>query len=264
VGQAPQTGSAALAESQPRRLAVVDVARGVAIVAMVGFHFTLDLGPAFYWIIPVDATSDPVLRWWAHLTAGSFLFLVGVGLVLATRGGIRWPRYVRRLAILVAAAAAVTIATRIFVPDQFVRFGILHCIAAVSVIGLLFIRLPAWVALLAAIAAFAAPYLFTSIAFIDPAWMWLGLTDYVFLPAMFDYVPLLPWIGPTFLGIAATKWALARGLDVAWSGWQPRRVVPRALVWAGRWSLVIYLVHQLILLAPYFALVALGQTPPFF
>lgn len=253
-----------MAESKNRRLAVIDVARGIAIVSMVAYHFTLDLGPAFYGIIPVDAASDPILKWWARLTAGSFLFLVGVGLVLASRNGIRWPRYFRRLAFIVAAAAAVTIATRIFVPDQFVRFGILHAIAAVSVVGLLFLRLPAWITLLAAIAAFAAPYAFTSIAFVDPWWLWLGLTPEWALGAMFDYVPLLPWFGATLLGIAATRIALARGLDARCSAWQPRGAIPRALAWAGRWSLPIYLLHQLILLAPYFALVALGNTPPFF
>ncbi|MCW5717354.1 MAG: DUF1624 domain-containing protein [Bauldia sp.] len=253
-----------MAESNSRRLAVVDVARGVAIVSMVAYHFTLDLGPAFYGIIPVDAASDPILKWWARLTAGSFLFLVGVGLVLANRNGIRWPRYFRRLAIIVAAAVAVTIATRIFVPEQFVRFGILHAIAAVSVVGLLFLRVPAWLILLAAVAAFAAPYAFTSIAFVNPWWLWLGLTPEWALGAMFDYVPLLPWMGATLLGIAATRIALARGLDVRWSAWQPRGTIPRMLQWAGRWSLVIYLLHQLILLAPYFALVALGNTPPFF
>ncbi|MGV8841039.1 MAG: DUF1624 domain-containing protein [Bauldia sp.] len=246
------------------RLAVVDVARGVAIVSMVGFHFTLDLGPAFYAIIPVDAASDPVLRWWAHLTAGAFLFLVGVGLVLAHRNGIRWRPFLRRLAIIVVAAAAVTIATRIFVPAMWVRFGILHAIAAASVIGLLFLRLPWWLTLVAAAAVFAAPGVLTSTAFISPWWLWLGLTPEWALRPMFDYVPLLPWLGPTLLGIAATKLALARGLDVRWSAWQPRGAIPHALIWAGRWSLVIYLVHQLILLAPYFALVALGRTPPFF
>lgn len=264
MGQAPANRKSALAKTTSRRLAVVDVARGIAIVAMVGFHFTLDLGPAFYGIIPVDAASDPILKWWARLTAGSFLFLVGVGLVLADRSGTSWPRYFRRLAIIVGAAAAVTIATRIFVPDQYVRFGILHAIAAVSVIGLLFFRLPAWVALLAAVAAFAAPYVLASTAFVDPIWLWLGLTPEWALRPMFDYVPLLPWLGATLLGIAATKLALARGLDVRWSAWQPRGAMARVLVWAGRWSLVIYLLHQLILLAPYFALIALGRTPPFF
>jgi uncharacterized membrane protein len=251
-----------LAESR-NRLAVVDVARGVAIVSMVGFHFTLDLGPAFYAIIPVDAASHPVLRWWAHLTAGAFLFLVGVGLVLAHRNGIRWRPFLRRLVIIVAAAAAVSIATRIFVPGMWVRFGILHAIAAASVLGLLFLRLPAWLTLLAAVAVFAAPGFLASTAFISPWWMWLGLTPDWALPAMFDYVPLLPWLGPTLLGVALTKLALSRGLDVSWSAWHPTGAIPRALILAGRWSLVIYLVHQLILLAPYFALVALARTPPF-
>jgi uncharacterized membrane protein len=236
------------------RIAAVDVARGVAIVSMVAYHATLDLGPQFYGLIAVDALNDPVLRWVARLTAGTFLFLVGVSLVLAHRNGFRLNRFLRRLAILIAAAAAVTIATYFFVPYGFVRFGILHAIAAVSVIGVLFLRAPLWLVGIGAVAAFAAPAFLRAPFFDAPFWVWLGLSTPFGIPPMFDYVPVLPWLGPTLLGILATRIALAMRLDERWSGWEPRGFIPRALQWAGRWSLVIYLTHQLILLAPYFAM----------
>ena len=248
---------AEIAESRSR-IAAVDVARGIAIVAMVAYHATLDLGPQFYGVISVDALSDPVLIWVARLTAGSFLFLVGVSLVLAHRNGFRMGRFLRRLAIIIAAAAAVTIATYFFVYFSFVRFGILHAIAAVSVIGVLFLRAPLWLVAMASVAAFAAPAFLRSSFFDDPFWIWLGLSTPFGLPAMFDYVPVLPWLGATLLGILATRIGLRLGLDQRWSRWRPAGVIPRALVWAGRWSLVIYLTHQLILLAPYFAMQILG------
>ncbi|MGE3717727.1 MAG: heparan-alpha-glucosaminide N-acetyltransferase [Bauldia sp.] len=244
------------------RLAIIDVARGVAIVAMVLYHATLDLGPAFYGIIDVHAATDPYLRWFARLTAGSFLVLVGIGLVLAHRKGIRWPRFLRRLGIIVLAAAAVTVATRIFVPAEYVRFGILHCIALASVVGLLFLRVPIVVVIVAAALAFAAPGFLRADFFNSPALLWVGLSTQ--LPPMFDYVPMLPWLGAALIGIAAARIGLLLRLDVKWSRWQPAAFVPRALVWAGRWCIVIYLVHQLILLGPYFVLVALGRAPPFF
>lgn len=248
---------AEIAESK-NRIAAVDVARGVAIVAMVAYHATLDLGPQFYGIISVDALNDPVLRWVARLIAGSFLFLVGVSLVLAHRNGFRMGRFLRRLAIIIAAAAAVTIATYFFVSYGYVRFGILHAIAAASLIGALFLRAPLWLIAVAAVAAFAAPALLRGSFFDHPTWIWLGLSTLAGIPPMFDYVPVLPWIGPTLLGILATRIGLQLRLDERLSGRWPTGVFPRALVWAGRWSLVIYLTHQLILLAPYFAMEMLG------
>lgn len=244
------------------RLVIIDVARGVAIVAMVIYHLILDLGPAFYSIIDVHAATDPYLRWFARLIAGSFLFLVGVSLVLAHRNGIRWRRFLRRLAIIVLAAVMVTAVTRVFVPAEYVRFGILHAIAASSVIGLLVLRISVLLVVATAFLAFAAPAFLRADIFNSPALIWVGLSTQ--LAPMFDYVPVLPWIGATLLGIGAARIGLRLRLDEIWSRWQPAGPVPRLLVTAGRWSLVIYLLHQLVLLAPYFILVGLGRTPPFF
>jgi uncharacterized membrane protein len=184
--------------------------------------------------------------------------MVGVSLVLAHRNGFRPSRFLRRLAIIVAAAAAVSIATYFFVSYGFVRVGILNAIAAASGIGIAFLRAPPWLVAIAAVAAFAAPALLRGPLFDHPFWIWLGLSTPAGIPPMFDYVPVLPWVGPTLLGILATRIALNLRLDASWSRWRPVGVVPRALDWAGRWSLVIYLTHQLVLLAPYFALDMLG------
>ena len=43
-------------------------------------------------------------RIFAHLTAGAFLFIVGVSLVLSTRRGLDWKRFLRRLGVIAAAA----------------------------------------------------------------------------------------------------------------------------------------------------------------
>src|SRR5690606_3045260 len=83
---------------------------------------------------------------------------VGVSLVLAHGNGIRWKNFWKRLARIVAAAAAITVATRFATPDSFIFFGILHHIALASVLGLLFVRLPAFVTAIAALLVVAAPH----------------------------------------------------------------------------------------------------------
>lgn len=249
----------AMSGSPSARIAAVDLARGLAIVAMVIYHAAWDFGSAG--LIGLDAEHDLPLVILARLTAGTFLFLVGVSLVLAHRSGLRPRPFLRRLAIIAAAALIVTLVTRFAVPDGYVRFGILHAIAAASVIGVLFLRTPPWVALLAAAAVFAAPYFLADPFFNRPGWTWLGLATVE--PRSIDHVPILPWLGPTLLGIAATKIALAKGVDRWFARWQPENRLSRGLIVAGRWSLIIYLVHQPVLLGIVYAISAMtGAAGP--
>jgi len=224
------------------RLPIVDAARGTALVAMAVYHFAWDL--RFYELIAADVSTAFGWRLFAHLIAGSFLALVGVSLVLATRRGIRWGAFGRRLAVIVAAALVVTLATWIVFPGAFIFFGILDEIAVASVLGLAFIRLPWWLVLAVAAAIFAAPAFFASPFFNSPLLWWTGLLTVY--PATNDFVPVLPWFGCVLLGIALARLMLPAGERVL-VRWRTRGPVSRALVWGGRHSLAIYLVHQPIL-----------------
>jgi uncharacterized membrane protein len=245
------------------RWLALDAVRGVAIIAMVLYHATLDLGPFLFGLIAVNAAVDTPLIEFARLIAGSFLFVAGVSLVLAHRDRFRAGRFMRRLAIILAAALLVTLATRLVLPDLYVRFGILHGIAAASIVGVLFLRAPVWVILVGAAAIFAAPLLLADPFFNQPYWLWLGLGTS--LPAMMDYVPVLPWAGPTLLGMAVARIALSKGWDRRVAAWQPRSFLGRRLIVAGRWSLPIYLIHQPILIGLFYLLaLALGRPPALF
>ena len=210
---------------------------------MVCFHIVFDL--QMFGHLPFGTTLHPVFYWHARLVAGSFLFLAGVSLWLAHGQGIRWPAFWRRWIKLVAAAALVTVATYVALPEYFVYFGILHCIAASSLIGLFALLLPA-----AAVAALGAVIMLASYILPDPAFnapllRFIGLATE---PAMtVDFEPLFPWVGPFLLGLASAKWASARGLlhRLALSD----TPVLRRLAWPGQHSLVVYLVHQPILIA---------------
>lgn len=221
------------------RLIPLDLARTLALVCMVIFHFTFDL--ALFGYIDPGTMSQPFWYYFARLIAGSFLFLSGVSLWLAHGQGIRWPAFWSRLAKLVAAAALVTLASLWLVPGGPIWFGILHAIAAASLLGLLVLRLPWPVTLALALLIFAAGWGPRFPAF-DPIWLvWTGLAET--RPRMGDYVPLVPWAAPALAGIA-----LARALRIdRWRGTPPTRLA-RALSFPGRHSLIIYLIHQPILI----------------
>jgi uncharacterized membrane protein len=235
----------------PRRYGLVDAARGVALLAMAIYHFSWDL--AFHGYLDADVGGDLGWRLFARSIAASFLFLVGVSLVLAARRGLDRERFLRRLALVAVAAAAITVATIFVFPQSYIFFGILHCIAVASVLALPFLRLP--VALVVATAAgfIAAPFFIAHPIFDHPALLWVGLGTY--FPQSNDYVPLFPWFGAVLAGIAAARLALAYAPVAP----EPPRAA-RAFVWSGRHSLAIYLIHQPLL----FALVALAAmlAPP--
>lgn len=225
---------------QPSRLIALDVARTLALIAMVIFHFTFDL--ALFGYIAADTMQQPFWYYFARTIAGSFLFMVGISLWLSHRQGIRWPVVWRRFGKIAAAAALVTVASFWLVPGGPIWFGILHAIALTSLIGLLVLRLPWPVTLMLAVAIFAAAW-GPRFAALDPLWLvWTGLAES--RPAMGDYVPLIPWTAPVLAGVA-----FARAFRVD----QWRRQVPsrrmRAFTLPSRHSLLVYLLHQPIMIS---------------
>jgi uncharacterized membrane protein len=222
------------------RFAVLDAARGLALAAMVVFHFSFDLDSLG--LAALDVGGDPRWRWFARLIAGSFLALSGMSLVIAHAKGMRWEAYLRRLAILASAALVVTLATWLMMPREFIFFGILHSIAVASVIGLGFLRLPWPATMIAAILVLLAPDFIASAVFDAPFLRWLGLSTIT--PATLDFEPVFPWLSPFLAGMALARLALPRFAISPLALWTPRRAPGRAFAWAGRHSLAIYLIHQ--------------------
>lgn len=243
-GDAQETGTAI--RPLPR-IPLIDQARGVALIAMAIYHFTWDLG--YFGYIDAETATTGGWRIFARLIAGSFLFLVGFSLVLGHANGFRPKPYFIRLGKIALAAAAISVATWFAFPDTFIFFGILHAIVASSLIGLLFVRLPVVVTLLAAAAAVAAPLYLRAPLFDHPALWWVGLS--VDIPRSNDYVPLLPWIAPVLLGIALARLFVASALPARLAGFgdTTKRWWKTLLEQAGRHSLAIYLVHQPVLIA---------------
>jgi uncharacterized membrane protein len=248
---------AASAPAAPR-LDAIDIARGAALAAMAIYHCAWDL--SFLGLVATPVGTDPAWSWFARCIAGSFLFLAGVSLVLGHGEGVRWHPFLKRLAIIAAAAAAITIATWFAFPQSYIFFGILHSIALSSVLALPFLRLPWWAALLAGAAVLATPHLFESEICNAPALLWVGLGTRV--PLTNDYVPLFPWFGMVLLGVAAARFMLPFLHDGALARRRAKAPFGRALAWTGRHSLIIYLVHQPLLLAALYPVAQIvGPSP---
>lgn len=228
------------------RIVLIDQLRGLALIAMAIYHFTWDL--EFFGYIAAGTAGTGGWRIFARLIAGSFLFLAGFSLVLGHGERFRPRPFLARLGRIAAAAALITVGTYFAFPQTFIFFGILHAIAAASLVGLLFVRLPLLVTLLAAMAAALAPHYLRAPLFDHPTLWWVGLSTAV--PRSNDYVPLLPWLAPFLTGIVAARLFLASRLPARLgaigrtpSGWG------KLAQTAGRHSLAIYLLHQPLLIA---------------
>ena len=225
------------------RIAAIVVARGVALIAMAIYHLAWDL--EFFGYAERGLTAAGGWKIFARSIASSFLFLVGVSLFLAHRNGVRWPGFWRRWAMVVAAALAISIGTWFASRETFIFFGILHQIALASLLGLLFLRLPALAILAIAAFVIATPFVFRADLFNHPALWWVGLSSVN--PRSNDYVPLFPWFGAVLIGIAAAKLGSAAGIFEQMRQWRLGRW-SQPLTFIGRHSLAFYLIHQPVLI----------------
>ena len=91
------------------RIAAIDAARGVALAGMVVYHLIWDF--AHFGFVAPTAPFAPATRALSHGVASAFLALVGVSLALAHPHGLRRDAFLRRLALIVGAAALVTAAS---------------------------------------------------------------------------------------------------------------------------------------------------------
>ena len=237
------------------RIGAIDLARGVALVAMTIFHFCWDL--AMFRLIQPSIMLEPGMIWFARSIAGSFLFLVGFSLFLAHGHGIRWQAFAKRLGQIAAAAVLISIVTYFVMGDGWIFFGILHGIALMSVFALPFLRLPAALTLVVAVLSFILPTYARSPVFDHAMFWWLGLSEN--LPRSNDYVPLFPWFAAVLAGIAsaqiADKFGLLQRLAMVPAG-------PRILSLAGRHSMAFYLIHQPVLIALVYLASLLVPPPP--
>jgi len=231
------------------RLCLPDIARSAALFLMIVFHFVKDM--ELFGLVAPGTTLSGGWAVFARGIAASFLFLSGVSLVLAHAGGFRGRAWLRRFLVIAGAACLVSLVTYAVFPSRFIFFGILHAIAAASLLALPFLFMPAWVSMLAAAGMLSVSVVFGRDLFSSPWLSWTGLGQNV--PSSLDFIPLAPWLSPFLLGIAFARTVDLRRLEPSWTRWFP----VHAAAWPGRHSLAVYLVHQPILIALLWAAVTL-------
>jgi uncharacterized membrane protein len=225
----------------------VDALRGLAMVWMTAFHFCFDLNHFGYW--RQDFYHDPFWLWQRTCILSLFLLCAGMGQAIAVAQGQSWLRFFFRWRLVVGCSLLVSAGSWLMYPQTFIYFGVLHGIAVMLIIARLTAQWGRWLWFLGGlsmaikiIAAYAIETMANNTfveAFNSPYLNWLGLVTRK--PITEDYVPLLPWMGVMWWGVAIGNgyWPRTSG-EPRWH--LPEVLTPLAVM--GRWSLTYYMLHQ--------------------
>ena len=240
-----------------QRFDTLDAWRGLAMIWMTLFHFSFDLNHFGY--LQQDFYHDPFWTWQRTLIVSLFLFCAGAGQAVATAQGQSWRRFWRRWVQVAGAALLVTLGSLLMYPNSFIYFGVLHGLTVMLIVVRLTAAWGRWLWLLGGLAIaskFVAAYAFQTwatgqlVMYFNAPWLnWLGWITHK--PVTEDYVPVFPWLGVMWWGLASGQWLLKARLH--WFDQQASASVSRLAV-LGRWSLSYYLLHQPLLIGSLLAL----------
>lgn len=238
-----------------KRVGILDEARGLAVISMVIYHLYFDL--RYFYGIDMGGLTDTVMHAWQPFIAGTFIVVSGIASRYSSNN-------IRRGALTLMAAMCFTFATAFVTPSAPITFGILHllgtCMVLYGFVGKWTERLPSAVGML----LFTLLFVFSR-GIPDRAIRAFGIEGFfsVKMPAALynaellfplgfpsdgyaamDYFPLLPYF---FLFLAgASLGTLFRSGKVP-NGFYTVRF--SALARIGRHALLIYILHQPILVA---------------
>jgi uncharacterized membrane protein len=230
---------------QVERFWEIDLLRGIAIVGMILFHTFFDLN--FFNVYPLDMHS-PLFLLYMYTNASLFIVLVGISLSLSYTRAV--PMMTQQQKILnniqrgfwiFGLGLVVTAVTWLYIGEGFILFGALHCIGISIILASPFLVKQKYTIVAGSI------ILVIGIGLIQvrvgfPWLLWLGLRPYLFYTV--DYFPLFPWFGIVLLGIALGRYFYPQYTRRYTLPDYSNNIVIRGIRYLGRHSLLIYFLHQ--------------------
>ena len=230
------------------RMWEIDALRGIAIIMMVVYHLLWDLSSMGGYEIAMRSGFWGI---WQNITASLFTGLVGLSMTLSYASarqrqptGSLWRKFFLRGLTVFSWGVVISIVTYLALgPDFYVRFGILQLIGTSIIIAYPLLRFR-WLNLALGIVVIALAQPINSLHLNLPWLQWLAPTP----GAGVDYAPLIPWFGRVLIGIFLGNTFYRGGQrqfslpDFANNG------LMRFLRIMGENSLLIYLIHQPIMI----------------
>lgn len=232
------------------RVRLFDAVRGFSVVSMVGFHLCYDL--KFLSGMPLPWFAPPFQDIWRASISWTFVFIAGCMCAFSRNN-------LKRSALYLGVALLVFVATTLAAVDEPISFGIIFCMGACTLIewllekahmsprgyGASVVLFIAFVLLLQLPNGLVGIGTLTlnlpSCLYGTPWFSWLGFPGPHFVSG--DYYPVLPYLLLYLSGTACCR---------RWKrkGFPDRLYKPfcKPLELVGRHSLLVYVIHQPILL----------------
>lgn len=234
-----------------------DILRWIAIVLMVLFHLNYSLVHIFE--SEILNISDSFWYILGKISALGFINISGASYYLASQKYSNkklTKKYIHYSLILALCAGSITLVTAVFIPSQIILFGILHFFA-LSFLLLPFItrtKLRIYIIMLFLWIFYFLTQETVNSWFLFPAW---------FVPKGFysaDYYPLIPYFGVILLWFLWAEFLAKKNLIHFFHISREMTLWEKILSQAGKHSLLIYLIHQPVILTVLFLIFSLTNN----
>ncbi len=238
-----------MTKNKKERFWEIDFLRGIAIIMMIIYHIIFDL----YFLDTLKINLHSLeLRLFLYPIGTIFILLVGLSLTLSysrikktlSEKEICF-RFIKRGLTIFGLGLLLTVVTFLFIGPGFIVFGVLHCIGICIVFSIPFINYR-FANLFIGIILVIIGILLRTMVFDFSYLVWLG-----FIPRGFctiDYFPLLPWFGVVLIGIFIGNALYHDHKRSFYINDFSKFGFVQFFCFLGRNSLVIYFVHQPIII----------------
>jgi uncharacterized membrane protein len=234
--------------NKKQRSKTIDQLRGLAILLMIVYHFLYDLN----YILALEL--DIYTGLWLYVRRiSAILFILISGICTSImfqreRKKNTIKKNIRRSGTILLWAMAISIATSIAQPKMAIHFGILHLLGTSALLSMIFVKLSTSVNI--AIGAIIIGLSTTFIETLPTSNLYLILGQHAPFYSTWDYYPLVPWFGVILIGLGIGSWA--RDKTEILSNYYIRDHNILSVI--GKNSLLIYLIHQPIIISLLYAL----------
>lgn len=227
----------------------IDFLRGFAIILMIFFHILYDLN--FFSIANFRIYSGIIL-YIARLSASIFVILAGISISISyskSKNRVKTNdiilKFIKRGLKILFLGMIISVITWFYIPRGFVVFGILHFIGTSIILSLIFIRYR-FINIIFGLFFIIVGFYLKSLTFDFNILIPLG-----FIPNNFwtiDYFPLFPWFGIFLIGISIGNIIypdFKRKYEIKDLS---KNLLIKSFCFLGRNSLLIYFIHQPIII----------------
>ena len=228
------------------RFKLIDTVRGFSFICMVFYHLLFDL--VYIYNVKIPLFDSDIIKILQQMIVFSFVFISGISVHFSRnklKNGI----------IIFLCGLILTLVTFVFIPSQFIAFGILHMLGLCGILTALFydklIKIPPAAGIILSVLFFLItenissgyisllnfklylPKIFYDLKYSFP----FGFYDSAFHSS--DYYPLFPWAFIYFTGLY--YWLFVKNFKIIY---KINRLGIPVLNKAGEYTLIGYMLHQ--------------------